>query len=106
MAKAVEEQSCITCKWAKAFQRTTAVSYHPTGRLQKGTIGRCSYKVDWPALPFFFAPGISTLNVPEMGGYGSPSDCWSRGILPDDGKDCKCYKRALNGGSEQKAYTE
>lgn len=89
MAKSTD-QSCATCDWAKYFQKT------PTGRFKQGTVGRCSYKVDWPDLPFFFDPGKSIYNVPKMGVHGVPSDCWGRGVSPDDGKDCKCYRCSLN----------
>jgi len=53
-AKKAKDQSCATCDWAKHFQKS------PTGRLLRGTIGWCSCKVDWPDMPFFFAPSQST----------------------------------------------
>jgi hypothetical protein len=91
-AKKAKDQSCATCDWAKHFQKS------PTGRLLRGTIGWCSCKVDWPDMPFFFAPSQSNYTVPQMGGHGVHSDCWGRGISPNDGKDCKCYLCTLNAG--------
>lgn len=77
-----EDKCCLTCRWAKHFERT------PSGRLKRGSIGRCSYEVVWPALPFFLGE-----NLPRKFGYNTPSDCWNRGITANDGQDCECWER-------------
>ena len=76
------EKNCLTCRWSTLFERT------PSGRLKRGTIGRCSYEVVWPKLPFFLGE-----RLPRKSGGNTPSNCWGRGITPDDGKDCECWER-------------
>ena len=74
----MEKQNCGNCRKA-VFEHT------PSGRIKATVSGRCTHKVEWPAVPFFL-----TSSFPP--GYNKVLGQWMQGIWTDTGEGCACWE--------------